>query len=173
MAHGALDVVGLVPGAGEVADGLNGLWYLGEGDYLSAGLSFAGMVPFLGWGATAGKGAKALDDVAAGTPLFRGVTEGHHAYDDALRGEAWPGNVIGHSDGVLHARGWTHDSALTSWTTDRSIAEGFARKGPTGSGVILRTTLEEQVHRVVPGPNDLGESEVLLRGLVRCAVERC
>ncbi|BDZ53053.1 hypothetical protein GCM10025870_01260 [Agromyces marinus] len=61
MAHGALDVAGLVPGAGEVADGLNGLWYLAEGDYVSAGLSFGGMVPFLGWGAMIGKGAKAAD----------------------------------------------------------------------------------------------------------------
>ncbi|WP_312313433.1 hypothetical protein [Empedobacter brevis] len=35
-----LDIVGLVPGFGEVADGANGLIYLYRGDYLNASLSF-------------------------------------------------------------------------------------------------------------------------------------
>ena len=30
--------------------------------------------------------------------------------------------------------------------------------------------LEEQAHRIIPGPNDLGESEVLLRGVVECSI---
>lgn len=51
----ALDVVGLVPGAGEVADGVNALIYTGRGDYTNASLSAAAMVPFIGWGATGGK----------------------------------------------------------------------------------------------------------------------
>jgi hypothetical protein len=33
--QGGLDVVGLVPGFGEIADGANGLIYLGRGDYVS------------------------------------------------------------------------------------------------------------------------------------------
>lgn len=53
--HLALDVVGLVPIAGEVADGVNGFIYLIEGDYLNAGLSFAAMIPFAGWVATGSK----------------------------------------------------------------------------------------------------------------------
>jgi hypothetical protein len=43
------------------------------------------------------------------------------------------------------------------------VAEGFA--GP--DGVVLRTTLEEQTERVVPGPDMFGESEVLLRGIIK------
>lgn len=50
-----LDVVGLVPVLGEVADGANALIYLAQGDYVNAGLSGAAMVPFLGWGATGAK----------------------------------------------------------------------------------------------------------------------
>lgn len=50
-----LDVVGLVPVVGEVADGANALIYLAQGDYVNAGLSGAAMVPFLGWGATGAK----------------------------------------------------------------------------------------------------------------------
>jgi uncharacterized protein RhaS with RHS repeats len=59
-----LDVVGLIPAVGEVADGINAVLYLANGDYLNAGLSTAAMIPFAGWGATAAKvgikGKKAL-----------------------------------------------------------------------------------------------------------------
>lgn len=54
----ALDVAGLVPGFGEVADGLNALISLARGDYVGAGLSAAAMIPFVGWGATAAKGVR-------------------------------------------------------------------------------------------------------------------
>ena len=50
-----LDVAGLVPGIGEIADGSNALIHLFRGNYLQAGLSTAAMVPFLGWGATGEK----------------------------------------------------------------------------------------------------------------------
>lgn len=50
-----LDVVGLVPGFGEIADGVNALIYTGRGDYVNAGLSAAAMIPFAGWAATDGK----------------------------------------------------------------------------------------------------------------------
>src|SRR5690606_13015623 len=53
--HLALDILGLVPFAGEIADGTNGLIYLIEGDNVNAGLSFAGMIPFAGWAATGAK----------------------------------------------------------------------------------------------------------------------
>ncbi|HET9907810.1 MAG TPA: Ig-like domain-containing protein, partial [Anaerolineales bacterium] len=46
--HGALDAVGFIPGLGEIADGLNGLIYLGEGRYLDASLTFMSMVPIVG-----------------------------------------------------------------------------------------------------------------------------
>lgn len=64
VGHTALDVVGLVPIVGEVADGVNALWYLAEGDYTNAALSGAAMVPFAGWVATGGKlGVKAVRGV--------------------------------------------------------------------------------------------------------------
>jgi len=58
IGHAALDAVGLVPGLGEIADGVNATWYAADGDYENAALSAAAAVPFLGWGATATKGAK-------------------------------------------------------------------------------------------------------------------
>jgi hypothetical protein len=56
--HNALDIAGLIPGVGEIADGTNGLIYLAEGDRVNAGISAASMIPFAGWGVTAGKAAK-------------------------------------------------------------------------------------------------------------------
>lgn len=59
--HGALDVIGLAPGVGEIADGINAIGYLIEGDRVNAGISGASMVPFFGWGATGVKlGKRAL-----------------------------------------------------------------------------------------------------------------
>jgi RHS repeat-associated protein len=55
LAHAALDIAGIVPGIGEIADGTNAALYAYEGDYLNAGLSAAGMIPFAGWAATGGK----------------------------------------------------------------------------------------------------------------------
>jgi hypothetical protein len=64
IGHLILDLVGLIPGVGEFADGGNALWYAAEGDWTSAGLSAAGAIPFAGWGATAAKlgikGARAV-----------------------------------------------------------------------------------------------------------------
>ncbi|WP_410670844.1 RHS repeat-associated core domain-containing protein [Amycolatopsis sp. cmx-4-68] len=56
--HQLLDLVGYIPVAGEAADGINGLWYLGEGNDLDAGLSAAAMVPIGGWAAAAAKAGK-------------------------------------------------------------------------------------------------------------------
>ena len=53
--HGTLDAAGLIPGFGEIADGLNGLIYLGEGRYLEAGISAMAMIPILGDLGKAGK----------------------------------------------------------------------------------------------------------------------
>jgi hypothetical protein len=59
--HVGLDVVGLVPGVGEIADGINAAIYTIEGDYENATISTASMIPGLGAGATAGKyGKRAL-----------------------------------------------------------------------------------------------------------------
>ena len=74
LVQGGLDVAGLLPGVGEIADGANALIYTARGDYTNAGLSAAAMIPFAGWAATGAKGAikgkravKALDAAKDGT----------------------------------------------------------------------------------------------------------
>jgi len=65
--HLGLDVVGLIPVVGEVADGANALLYLAEGDKINAALSAAAMVPGAGMAATGAKlGKKAVGAVAEG-----------------------------------------------------------------------------------------------------------
>jgi hypothetical protein len=67
--HGSLDAAGFIPGFGEIADGLNGLIYLGEGRYIEASISAAAMIPIIGDLGKAGKWTvkvgKELVEVAA------------------------------------------------------------------------------------------------------------
>jgi hypothetical protein len=58
MLHIGLDVVGLVPLVGEIADITNGVIYTIQGDGVNATLSYAGAIPVAGWGATGVKFAK-------------------------------------------------------------------------------------------------------------------
>ncbi|MER7335705.1 MULTISPECIES: polymorphic toxin-type HINT domain-containing protein [unclassified Micromonospora] len=70
VGHATLDVVGLVPVVGEVADVANGIWYLAEGNYVDAGLSMSSAIPLAGYGASAvkfGKTGKRIYDGATAT----------------------------------------------------------------------------------------------------------
>ncbi len=55
VVHLTLDLIGLVPVVGEVADITNGALYTIRGDYTNASLSYAGAIPFAGWFATGAK----------------------------------------------------------------------------------------------------------------------
>jgi hypothetical protein len=75
--HIGLDVVGLIPGVGEIADGANALIYLAEGDKVNAALSAAAMIPGAGMAATGAKYAKKAAGVAveAGAKLSKEAAE--------------------------------------------------------------------------------------------------
>lgn len=71
-----LDLVGLVPGFGEPADGINALIYEARGDHLNAGLSAGSMIPFVGWLGTGGKFVnKAVKYGDEGATLVKGVSK--------------------------------------------------------------------------------------------------
>ncbi|MEV5726090.1 DNRLRE domain-containing protein [Streptomyces pharetrae] len=61
IGHAALDVVGLVPVVGEVADVANGIWYAAEGNYVDAALSMSSAIPFAGYAATAVKAGRYVE----------------------------------------------------------------------------------------------------------------
>jgi len=86
VGHTVLDVGGMIPVVGAVADGINAGWYAAEGDYTNAGLSLAGMVPGVGDAATAAKlaakgakYAKNADKVAGAAQ--KGINAGERAYE--------------------------------------------------------------------------------------------
>src|SRR5256885_8258065 len=62
VVHTGLDVVGLIPGVGEIADGANALIYLAEGDKVNAALSAAAMIPGAGMAATGAKYGKRSEE---------------------------------------------------------------------------------------------------------------
>jgi RHS repeat-associated protein len=87
LGHAALDVAGMIPVVGAVADVANGVWYAAEGDYLDAGLSFAGAIPVIGDAAIgaryAVKGAKyAGEAIEGGEALIKGAKGVEHAAQD-------------------------------------------------------------------------------------------
>ncbi len=88
IVHTTLDVVGLIPGLGEVADGLNALIYLAEGNYTDAALSAAAMIPFAGAAATAAKFAKKTGAgkamVKAGKGVVNKVSKAASKIDNGL-----------------------------------------------------------------------------------------
>ncbi|AEF89959.1 hypothetical protein DelCs14_2952 [Delftia sp. Cs1-4] len=78
VVHTGLDVVGLIPGVGEIADGANALIYLAEGDKVNAALSAAAMIPGAGMAATGakyGKKAAAAATEAVGKKIGREASE--------------------------------------------------------------------------------------------------
>ncbi|MCI8367418.1 MAG: hypothetical protein HFJ66_07485, partial [Eggerthellaceae bacterium] len=48
VAHGALDILGFVPGVGVAADIANGILYAAEGNWVDAAMSFISAVPVVG-----------------------------------------------------------------------------------------------------------------------------
>ena len=48
IGHGALDLLGFIPGIGAAADVANGLWYAAEGNYVDAAASFLSAIPGVG-----------------------------------------------------------------------------------------------------------------------------
>ena len=73
--------------------------------------------------------------------------------------------MAGHADVYAHNAGDRWTSRLTSWSTDREVAEGFAGK----NGVILQTSDEEMLARgmnILESPDAFDEAEILLEGKI-------
>lgn len=65
--HNLLDIAGMLPGAGEVADLTNGLIYTIQGDGVNAAFSYAAAIPIYGWASTTAKWAKKTITALDGT----------------------------------------------------------------------------------------------------------
>lgn len=106
--HILLDVLGMVPLVGEPADVLNGLWYTAEGNYVDAGLSYAGAVPVVGWFAVGGKWVKRALTVEELASIERLAASGTDV------GRLLPGGRLAASaDELADAANFTTDAFLT------------------------------------------------------------
>ncbi|BCJ52199.1 hypothetical protein Asp14428_36740 [Actinoplanes sp. NBRC 14428] len=85
VGHLALDVVGLVPVVGEVADVANGIWYAAEGNYVDSALSFASAIPVAGYGATAAKGARYADEAIDAVDVVVDTAKTANKAEDAAK----------------------------------------------------------------------------------------
>ncbi|MCE7006676.1 DUF6531 domain-containing protein [Kibdelosporangium philippinense] len=91
VVHTALDVAGMIPGIGEIADIANAAIYAAEGDWENAAWSIAGAIPFGGNAATAAKWARRYgDDILGG-----GRQAGRHADDAIGAGRRYADDVAG------------------------------------------------------------------------------
>ena len=68
--HTVLDILGFIPGIGDVFDVVNGAIYLFEGDYVNAALSFTAVIPIVG---------SAI--VQGGKCLYKGIKYGVETLD--------------------------------------------------------------------------------------------
>ena len=94
--------------------------------------------------------------------LYRGVSEHHAKYREALLGIALPRDPIhGHRNPEDHNLGDTM-SVFVSFTRSQSVAEAKALNYGAARGVVLRATVPRS--RIVESPNKFDEDEVLVIG---------
>ena len=95
--HGGLDVAGLVPGFGEVADGANAVLYGLEGDYENFLFSVGAMIPIFGTAATgakiANKGAKHAAAEGMQATAQQAIKHGDDVVEVILDAKKYPGSA--------------------------------------------------------------------------------
>jgi RHS repeat-associated protein len=126
----ALDLVGLIPGVGEIADGINAGIYALRRDYANAALSAVAMVPFAGWAGTAGKFANKADN----------LVDAARAVDNI--GDAGRTAVKTADEGIAYR-------AIDPQYAGSTVKDGFYQSGAPGrlgnDGIYANSTIEGAV----------------------------
>ena len=182
--HNTLDVVGIIPGLGEIADLTNAGWYLSEGHTLDAAVSMAGTIPLAGSAAVGGRllrnTAKHGDDV--GEAARAAATGGMKRDQAAMTGwESVQGDLskVGHSGrhqapGVEIGKSQFFDGVDIELLSDTSRAQGFVQKNGNTRylmgayddvGVDRVTGLPTSVYTVITRPD--GSTLTLFPGTSR------
>ena len=124
-----------------------------------------------------------------GVKLFRGLRRDHPSYQDALRGEVFPSELLhrqlrnekfpafedrafeelwdlaaDHNDSCLSSTG----SPFTSWTRNRDVAIHHAKdEKNSDNGVVIEATIGKEITHCFPSPNEWAEDEILVYGPVQ------
>jgi len=143
--HTALDVAGMVPGIGEIADAANAALYLAEGDYTNAAISAAGMIPFGGAAATGGRLIAKGGREVAGAVTRRGARAGGEAIAEKTAKEA-AGKSI--TEGTQRG---TTEAAARSRKTGADSASCRANSFIPGTEVLLADGSDQAIETIELG----------------------
>ena len=102
------------------------------------------------------------------TILYRGVPANTTRYADAIQGYVRPrGTAIDNNTLVKHILGADVSSGVTSWTTNKSIAQSFAGNGGTIIQINKSSVADKIIQRPFVEGKYAGESEILLQGTIK------
>ena len=158
--HGALDVIGMIPALGNIADGLNAAIYLAEGDYLNAAMSAVSLIPFGNAVSAVGKTvSKYGDDVVEAA-----VKCGNNIVETAAKNSDETADIIigitkrndGAADIAKHCQSGSTTTALAIYDPE------FAARQTLDSG----KTSEDLLRSIVPNdtPNTFVPSDTIKEG---------
>lgn len=150
--HTGLDIVGLIPGVGEIADGANAVIYLAEGDKVNAAISAAAMIPGVGMAATGAKlGGKVVGAAAEGAwPRRRGAKRLQRRLSRwprrAIQGERTRGNPRAKNltvENAAHTTSRTATLPATKWSGIMCpVGQRLRKQLKRGPGKIGRNYLQ-------------------------------
>jgi RHS repeat-associated protein len=148
----AIDVAGLIPVVGEVADAVNAGIYQARGDELNAALSLAACIPVVGSAATVGKFAKKADNIVDAARSLSKVEKGLDAAKIGASGKI----------GEAALKGLGGESQVFFRTSRGAsyldqVVDGFAHESKVGY-----TTLSRRVRSQIAK-----EAELMARGRIK------
>jgi RHS repeat-associated protein len=134
--HGSLDAIGLIPGLGEPADGINAVIYFIEGNNVDGTISLAAMVPIAGWGATGLKGLRYADEALAGA----------HYIDEAVESGDEMVTVYRVFGGDARAQGFSWTTVDPQTVSDFRNAAGLPSGGASGATNTAEFLIQGEVN---------------------------
>jgi len=159
--HFALDVAGMAPVVGEVADVVNGGFYLIQGDKTNAALSAASAIPFVGWGATGAKWMGKAMKFADGTSGFLQMTKNAKGVVEFGSGSQLRG-VIGLVDKGMEAHHIVPWALRENTVIQKAADAGFHMNDKLNGMGLKKYSKEllEGVHGNHPAYNDFVEGQL-------------
>ena len=137
--HDMLMAAGFTPGLGNVADAADALLYLSEGEFGSAALSAAAMIPFVGQFVSAKRALKIARKSGKTKKIYRGTTDWHRKQMVKEGMHVSPEKVHKYSD-------VSNPSKKGVWASeDIEEASGFRKRGLEREGLGEGPLLEYEV----------------------------